>query len=431
MYGQDYHPLCYRTLDEYGKFISRTISKLEESSLKKPQKVNIIVYGQSLSKQNWWLILKDSLKARFPSAELNIINRSIGGFSSQKLWKTTNFDILPFYPDLVIFHVFGSHIHYKKILRMIRSRTSAEMLIWNDPFTGENSWSDTMSYNLIPRFCEDYKLEFANIRTSWKEYLEKNNISSEALLKKDHSHLNKQGNEILAGMLLRFFNPVDALDKDPYSLTDTLDLNFQEDINRMDYNFEGNAVEVMIDDSIPENQKFRILIDGLPPSEFQGGYYHTRPNNDAEKDWPWETGAVYHLENYNELEEEHWTLKLTDRDDSLNWFSFDLHGSISGFDGAGTSRMPFISNSGKIVIQPEDWFLKQAWEHTGIEIKPPYQIKWKTYSRATDVITADFRGKKMWLVQGLTNGNHLLQIVSFGDYPIPVKKIIIHKPYLK
>jgi hypothetical protein len=360
-----------------------------------------------------------------------MINRSIGGFSSQKLWKTTNFDILPFYPDLVIFHVYGSHTDYRKILKMIRSRTSAEMLVWNDPFTGENSWSDTMSYHLIPQFCEDYKVEFANIRTPWKSHLEENNISHHVYLKEDHSHLNTKGNELLAGMLLRYFNPVYCPDKNPYSLTDTLDLQFQIDVNRMDFTFEGNAVEIILRDSIAGKQKYRILIDGFRPSDFQGGYYHTRPNKDTTKDWPWETGAVYHLENFNELGEEQWVLKLSDRDNSLEWFSYELHGSISGFDGAGTSRMPFVSNSGKIVIQPEDWFLKQAWERTGIEIKPGYQIKWTTYNRATDFITSEFRGKKIWLVQGLKNKKHLLQIVSFGKYPIPIKQIIIHKPYLK
>mgnify|MGYP006281743311 CR=1 FL=1 len=431
IYGQDHHPWCERPQNEFGKYISRTINKLEKSSFKKPQKVNIIVYGQSLSKQSWWLILKDSLEARYPSADLNMINRSIGGFSSQKLWKTTNFDILPSYPDLVIFHVFGSHVHYKKILKMIRSRTSAEMLVWNDPYTGENSWLDTMSYHLIPKFCKDYKLEFANIRTPWIKHLETKNLPPAALLKEDHSHLNPTGNELLSKMLLMFFNPVDYPDKDPYSLTDTLDLRFEEEVNRMDFTLEGNAVEIILRDSIPGKQKFRVLIDGLPPSEFQGGYYHTRPNKDTTKDWPWETGALYHLENHNELENEHWVLKLTSRDDSLDWFSYELHGSISGFDGAGTSRMPFISNSGKIVIQPEDWFLKKAWERTGIEIEPGYQVKWETYTQATDFITSDLRGEKIWLAQGLTNGRHLLQIVAFGDYPIPIKKIIIHKPYVK
>ncbi|MFW5820199.1 MAG: SGNH/GDSL hydrolase family protein [Bacteroidota bacterium] len=428
--AQDFHPWCYRPENEYGKYISRTLTKLEKSSYSDPQDVNIIVYGQSLSKQNWWEILKDSLSRRYPSVNLNMINRSIGGFPSQKLWKTTNFDILPEYPDLVIFHVFGSHTHYEKILKMIRSRTSSEVLVWNDPYTKENRWSDTMSYYLIPEYCENFKLEFANIRSAWKSYFESEETKPEEFTRKDGSHLNEKGNGLLARMLLQYFNYDPGFGKDPFHLSDTLDLNFKKDINRMDLEFTGNAIQIILEDSIPENQKFRILVNGLPPGSFPEGYYNTRPNDYPEKDWPWETGAVYHLENISEPENEIWNIRLIDRDDSLNRFSFELHGSVSGFDGAGSSRLPFVSNSGKIVIQPEDWFIKQAWLHSGIQIQKGYEVHWKTYTKATDFIIPLMSGEKSWIIQGLKNGEHLLQIVAFGDYPLPIKKIIIHKPYL-
>ncbi|MFW5820348.1 MAG: hypothetical protein ACOCWA_03600 [Bacteroidota bacterium] len=430
LYGQKYHPWCYRTQDEYGKYMSRTVHKLTNSTVNKPQIVNIIIYGETLSKQNWTIILEDSLSARYPSADVRLINKSIEGFSLENLRKTLNFDIFPEYPDLVIFHANGPAFHYEKIIRMIRSRSSTEMLVWNDPFMGEDQWSDTMSFHLIPRFCEENKVEFANIRTSWSDYLKKHNLSSGSLLNQGNQQLNKKGNELLATLLLGYFKPVDLPDKNPYSLTDTLNLRFQEDVNRMDYYFEGNAVEVIMQDSIPEDQRFRILINGYPPSTFQDGYFHSRPNHDKKINWPWETGTIYHLENHNELEEENWVLKLTSRDDSLNRFTFDLHGSVSGFDGAGTNKMTFVSNSGKIVIQPQDWFIKQAWDRTGIDIQPGYTIEWETYTHANDYITSDFQGKKAWLVQGLRNGKHLLQIISFGNYPVPIKKIIIHKPYL-
>ena len=41
-------------------------------------------------------------------------------------------DLYPFYPDLVIFHVFGANQQYEQIIRSIRSRTTAEVLMQTD-----------------------------------------------------------------------------------------------------------------------------------------------------------------------------------------------------------------------------------------------------------------------------------------------------------
>ncbi len=428
--GQDKHPWCSRPENTYGKYISRTLAKLEKSTYNSPEEINIIVYGQSFSKQIWWTVLKDSLSARYPSAKLNMVNKSIRDFSSQKLWKTLDFDITPFYPDLVIFNASGSHSAYEKILKTIRSRTSAEMLVWNTPYTKENSWSDTISYHIIPGLCEKYKLEFVNVRALCEEYPESTNPDPSLLLKKEGAQLNEKANYLLSGIMLKHFKFNPSFREDPYTLTDTLNLQFREGVNRMDLEFRGTAVEVIINDSIPVNQKFRVLVDGLPPAKFQGSYFNTRPNEDLEKDWPWETGAVYHLENHAKLENEDWTVEITHCDDSLKWFSFVLHSSVSGFEGTGTSRMTFVSNSGKVVIEPDDWFIREAMEHSGLIVKPGFRISWKSYTRANDFIYPDMSGQKVWMIQGLHNKNHLLQIISFGDYPLPIKKLIIHRPFL-
>ena len=198
--------------------MTRTLSLLADSKPGRPYDVNIIVYGQSISKQEWWTFLEEKLKEKYPFARIHMVNKSVGGFSSQKLWKTTVYDILPFYPDLVIFHVFGSHTDYEKILQMIRSRTSAEMLVWNDPWEGPNAWSDTMSYHLIPSFCEKYKLEFANIRTDWFNYLHDQGMNSKELTI-DGTHLNEAGNRLLAGMLIRYFKYDPAREADPCTLS--------------------------------------------------------------------------------------------------------------------------------------------------------------------------------------------------------------------
>jgi hypothetical protein len=95
-----------------GHGIQRTTTLLATSTPTKRNTVRILFYGQSITEQNWWQAVADDLRRRFPHANLIIENRALGGHSSQLLVKTAEADLYPFYPDLLIFHVFGSHLDY-------------------------------------------------------------------------------------------------------------------------------------------------------------------------------------------------------------------------------------------------------------------------------------------------------------------------------
>jgi hypothetical protein len=92
------------------------------------------------TEQSWARTVADDLRRRFPSANLVIENRAIGGFAAQLLVKTAESDLYPFYPDLVIFHVYGSHIEYENIIRRIRERTTAEILMQTDHLAASTGW---------------------------------------------------------------------------------------------------------------------------------------------------------------------------------------------------------------------------------------------------------------------------------------------------
>ena len=108
------------------------MSRLAASSTDRPETVRVLFYGQSITKQNWWRELAADLRARFPAADLRIENRSIGGYSTQFLIRTMEADILPFHPDLIVFHDYGAEDLYEKIIRWIRSHTTAEVLLQSD-----------------------------------------------------------------------------------------------------------------------------------------------------------------------------------------------------------------------------------------------------------------------------------------------------------
>src|SRR5579863_1541537 len=102
----------------FGAHIQRTMSLLASSTPQKRNKVKILFYGQSITEQNWWKLVSEDLRRRFPNADLETVNKAVGGFASQILCRVAEHDILETYPDLIIFQVYGDHNRYEDILKM-------------------------------------------------------------------------------------------------------------------------------------------------------------------------------------------------------------------------------------------------------------------------------------------------------------------------
>jgi len=92
--------------DQFGAKIQRTMTLLATSTPQKRNRVRILFYGQSVSGCPWWKDVAADLRKRFPHADLEVTNKSIGGYGGHILINTAEYDLYPFYPDLVIFHVF-------------------------------------------------------------------------------------------------------------------------------------------------------------------------------------------------------------------------------------------------------------------------------------------------------------------------------------
>ena len=121
-----------KDISGFGTGIQRTMTLLATSTPKKRNTVRVLFYGQSITEQKWSYDVADWLRKTYPNANLIIENRAIGGHSSQLLWRTAEADLYPFQPDLLIFHVYGSHTDYEKLLANVRKRTTAEVLIQTD-----------------------------------------------------------------------------------------------------------------------------------------------------------------------------------------------------------------------------------------------------------------------------------------------------------
>ena len=125
------YPERATTPDASSPHVQRTLRWLSDD--REPRRrVRILFYRQSFSQQGWWCDIASDLKRRYPKANLEIENRALGGFPAQLLVKTAETDLFPYYPDLLVFHAFGAHDKYEALIRAVRARTTAEILLQND-----------------------------------------------------------------------------------------------------------------------------------------------------------------------------------------------------------------------------------------------------------------------------------------------------------
>ncbi|HEX8546832.1 MAG TPA: T9SS type A sorting domain-containing protein [Cytophagaceae bacterium] len=454
---------------KFGVNVQRTMKLLATSTKDKKNTVKVLVYGQSISKQEWWLNVRTELKRQFPNANLIMENRSLGGFASNLLVKTVESDVMAFYPDLVLFHVYNSDVNaYKAILDSIRSRTGAEIALQNNHYTGGDEY-DYDSYGVEPPIAADLKLEMMDIRTPWIKYLKDNKYQYDRLLV-DGVHLNDTGSFLLAKLIERHLAYKPKFTTDPYGLLTTYEIG--KDIsfvnNKLTLPFNGNKVDLIAANATGAAAKAEVMIDGKKPSTFPGAYYFSRPNDstsvaryyerdpqntEIRKDWPWMTGGILKVTPFTTTIED-WDITVTNYNyDGTNaTFDFALKGSVTGDDGSGkvtlkngswsTSARGFVSTSRKVRFSHNDWWLPQAIEgdfpYKGTKDDPkitfPFHIRWSVIPKFTDlyeapVIKDPTLEYPTTAIQGITNGPHVLELTSVGNGTVPLKSIKVYRPY--
>ncbi len=426
----------------YGKYTSRTMHLLQSSTPEKRNTVKILVYGQSISAQDWWLEVKRHIQQKFPNANLIIENKAIGGFASQILCKTVEMDVSSFYPDLVLLHIYGSHIMYDSVLYTIRSRTTAEIAIQTDHFTGVDNWSDSMCYHVLPTLAEKYKCDLINIRDPWKKYLNDQQLDLSQLLK-DGVHLNDYGNFVLAELIKPLFTYKRKFDDDPCGLVKTYlagkDVKWKGNILTLP--FSGNKVEVVMDNTefLP-GDSIMVLVDGRKPSEFQGTYFVSRPYSDNGKAWPWNLPAWVRVRHTAPWQNEEWTCRYTDATIPYTDFSFEISGSKTGFDGAGKASENFVSKSGKVMFgkgdveDGGDWHLNRSYKVSKTTVNKGDEVHWKTYSISQDTFKPKSIGdntieNNTILFQGIPNSNHILSLTTCRQN-CTIKLLKVYTPFI-
>ncbi len=421
-----------------GLHIQRTMTLLATSTPKRHNKVRILFYGQSITEQDWWKQVADDLRKRFPDADLEIENRAIGGFAAQLLIRPAEHDLYPFYPDLLVFHVYGSNKEYEEIIRATRSRTTAEVLMQRDHVTKWPPevidrdkdkgawWDDLMNNHLLPEIAKKYGCGLVDVRGQWLDYLKTNNLEPKDLLK-DGVHLNDHGNYLMAKLIDRYLKYRLDLPNDEWkNLVRTYEVGKDVDWKdgKLTLSFEGNRVDVLAAKADGKSKEAIVRIDGKKPSEFPGAYRITRP-----QPGPWSPLTVARIDHDAPLALEEWRLKITSvKPDSSGW-EFQVAGSATGPDGAGSSEATFTSKSGRVKIEPAAWF-----RPNGAKIPVGYEIKWKVLPMFADsyqapMVEDDTRDYAVTLAQGLPNEKHTLEIVASDGAGI--EAIRVYRPPVK
>jgi len=442
-------PATVRDASDYGQGIARALYLLASSTPTHKKTIKILVYGQSITQQEWWLEVIDNLRQKFPYANLIVENRAIGGFTTPILVRTANHDLYPFYPDLTIFHDYGDRENYEKIIARTRSLTTSEMAIISDHVTwlpGEETKDESAQMEgykwhnqhaqWLQQLARKYGCELIDIRTPWEDYLQARNLPSAALLK-DSVHLNERGNSLMAELVSAHLlqSPIPQEKDLDTSVIEYPESDLQWQNGELVLNFIGNRVDLIPPNNIGDRSiRGEITIDGKRPSAFPDLYTISRSSSgfgSYNPEWP----AIIHLESARDLLVEDWNLIITDASPEMDRFNFDLYGSQTGFDGSGASTEKFISNSQMMVIEPENWWLKKTYDYTKEPIPIGFHIKWQVKPMFVDfyrppLVSSMDKEYATTIAQNLKNTKHVLKIVARGGNKVPIQAIRVYRPLI-
>jgi len=460
--------------DLYGAHIQRTMTLLQTSTAQHRYTVKVLMYGQSIVGSDVFTSdMKKYLQERFPYADVTLENRAIGSFQADRLVRTATSDIYPFYPDLIIFHDYdgnnrdetGMSGNIERMISNVRRYTTADIIIFNDHVTMNEPFS-AASANYWRYLASKYDCELVDVSREWPRYLKEHNLEPSAMLR-DKVHPNENGLALLTTLIGRHmrFNPIfsdmwgsrvrtyeakrsmdEAVDDEIVTTGDGWQLDKDAMIgdgiignkktDKLRLEFDGNRVDIVAAHTLPAatGGTARILVDGKPPSSFVTAYAATRPSAGPGIWWPQLRRVVLG----KNLQVEDWTVTTTSISADGKEFNFNLVGSKTGPDGSGTSTEVFHSSSGRITIDPRDWMIAAIMKQLKQTVPPAsgYQVHWSVVPEFIDQYQApktDDVGKvyQTMLIQGISNGHHLLEIIPNGDGPVPISSITVYRPPLR
>ncbi len=440
----------------FGANIQRTMTLLATSTPEKRNRVRVLFYGQSVTRNPWWQDVANSLRERFPNADLEIENRAIGGYGGSVLINTAEFDLYPFYPDLVIFHVWSGveSGDQERIIRRVRERTTSEVLLWTSnlrwpkdvppdgdpqsPSVLSTDGADQAISDLYFRLGDELDCEVADVRGGIQRYIAEHGMVVKDTLR-DTVHPNELGNFLIAELVKPHLRYDAAFPSEPWQdlvtdvPVDDARVTRGED-GSLTLTFEGNRIDVIAAHTNDEEPgSAQVLIDGRPPSEFPELYYHERPSPTPVAGRP----AFNRIEHEAPLVEETWTARIIECDptEGVDVLRYEVIGSVTGPDGIGDHKERFVSNSGRVIIPAKQWMVNWSLRYRNETLPEDYEVTWRVLPLFTDTYQAPVTEDPAQeyatrLAQGLSNAQHTVTLAPNGDGALPVAAFRVYRPPL-
>lgn len=418
--------------------ITRTTYLLETSNQSNRNRVDILFYGQSIIGGLKSDVLIDSLKKRFPFANIKHKNKAIGGFALPSLIKTAEHDLYQETPDLIIFHGYEGIEDgvFDSLIYNIRSKLSSDLLLFNHHYVWDKPQSKLDSINKfhdfdskqIENIAKKYSCGFVNVREQWKEYLDSNNVHANELIGntiEPNVHPNDKGNALLRSILLSAFenSSNQKYDTEKDALREVVLL---DDTKTHTNCFKSNRLILETDRRFNEKAKVEVFINDNKPSEFKSNYLITRPSK-GYKSWMPGLKKVSMGSFFPRKEE--WRLKIFEIDRANKTFKYSLIGSLTGFDGEGSSQSNFISNSGRISINKSDWNIFEIEKITKNQTPENFEINFEVILLVNDILELERSTSKYLLFKADNVMNLKLDIKITQGNPT-LKKLHAFRPYI-
>jgi hypothetical protein len=373
-------------------------------------------------------ILIPMLKAKFGEDRTFAYKRMVGNSCPwQYLRGWARQMVIADQPDLVIVNTIGNIDDLEKLIVLLQSHTTADIIIpsihWRE--RGKPNWEKSLEtapdqdVPALRTLCAKYGVEFVELRKEWRDYLKANNLPIEALLG-DPVHQSPYGAWMVNHMLAEHFKVRTTYVYDPLSREQSF-LPPDPRKGNIEFEFTGNRVDMIARGG---KGSVRVFIDGKPTedhSAFLMTYIQPAKTNFTERRSPSRDQSPHGVKLGKNIEPQHWTITMLD--DQGN---YELAGSVTGKDGRGNAYKSFTSNSGQIIIPPDEW--RRADRN-----KPGDKFGWDV-ERATVGNVVDFSKFdenelfRLRLAENLENTKHTLTIQYLTDFVVDIEKLEVFTP---
>ena len=418
--------------------VQRSAALFNAQSPQSRHSVRMVIYGQSITQQQWAWDLVSQVHGWHPGAFITAEVRAIPALDASFLIQTAESDIFPFHPDVIVFHAYGPYgpgLEWERLLRAFRARTTADViLLGNHPLKDLELEEPAQPAEMLPdsqawlnyvttsTLATELGFCFPDNRSAFKAYLKATHQPVRAILA-DNLHLNTLGSDVQFAVVRPFLQaPRFTPALDPFNngrvQTHPIGDGGPDWVGgRLRFEFVGNRLDAIA--APGSGRRCQVRVDGQEPTSMPSGMGHRRSS--AWRGDPYLRPALLQVGFTQKPLVEHWTVTVTDEDPRRpEYLGFEVSGSRTGPDGTGTTTNVFVSNSGRVRIAPENWSLIMRPRISQLGLK----IEWVTETWAVDdYVPAYLEGDDLepvtTLVNDLPDGPHVLELLAESPEAVP------------